>query len=77
MGLLVSKKSIFLTSFGLWPFSWEFLHNKQFPDLSKVILRHKGLKTSVLDVKDIAFYECSEIMRTENFTIFTVHGRIF
>ena len=27
MGLQVSKKPIFLTSFGLWPFSREFFHN--------------------------------------------------
>ena len=37
----------------------------------------KGAKISVLNIKDIAFYECSEITQTRNFTIFTVYAIIF
>ena len=32
---------------------------------------------SVPDIKDIAFYGCSEIIRTRNFTVFTVYATIF
>ena len=32
---------------------------------------------SVLNIKDIAFYGCLKIIRTRNFTIFTLHATIF
>ena len=31
---------------------------------------------SVLSIKDIAFYMCSEFIRTRNFTIFNVYNKI-
>ena len=37
----------------------------------------QGPKVSVSNIKDIAFYGCSEIMRTRNFTVFTVYATIF
>ena len=33
MGFSVSKKSVFLTSFGVWPFSREFFYNETMNDL--------------------------------------------
>ena len=36
-----------------------------------------GSKVSVSNIRDIAFYGCSEIMQTRNFTIFTVFATIF
>ena len=35
------------------------------------------LKLSVSNIRDIAFYGCSEVIRTRNFTIFTVYATIF
>ena len=32
-----------------------------------------GPKVSVSNIRDIAFYGCSEIIRTRNFTVFTVY----
>ena len=32
---------------------------------------------SVSNIRDIAFYECPEIMRTRNFTIFTLYAISF
>ena len=32
---------------------------------------------SVSNIRNIAFYECSEIIRTRNYIIFTVYGTIF
>ena len=37
----------------------------------------KGPKVSVLNIRGIAFYRHSEIIRTRNFTIFTVYAIIF
>ena len=37
----------------------------------------QGPKVSVSNITDIAFYGCSEIIRTRNFTIFTVYVTIF
>ena len=40
----------------------------------------KGSTVSSSKIRDIVFYECSEIIRTRNFTIFTifpVHATIF
>ena len=37
----------------------------------------KGPKVSVLNITDIAFYGCSEFIRSRNFTIFTVYAIIF
>ena len=37
----------------------------------------KGPKISVLNIRDIAFYGCSEIIRTRYLTIFTVYAIIF
>ena len=36
-----------------------------------------GPTVSVLNIRDIAFYGCSEIIRTRNFTIFTLHATSF
>ena len=36
----------------------------------------QGPTVSVSNIRDIAFYGCSEIMRTRNFTIFTVYAKI-
>ena len=36
-----------------------------------------GPTVSVSNIRDIAFYECSEIMRTRNFTILTVYAKLF
>ena len=37
----------------------------------------KRPKVSVLNIRDIDFYGCSKIIRTRNFTIFTVYAIIF
>ena len=37
----------------------------------------QGPKISVSNIRNIAFYGCSEIIRTRNFTIFTAYARIF
>ena len=37
----------------------------------------QGSKLSHSNIRDIVFYGCSEIMRTKNFTIFTVYATIF
>ena len=37
----------------------------------------QGPTVSTSNIRDIAFYECSEITRTRNFTIFTVFTTIF
>ena len=34
-------------------------------------------QVSVLNIRNIDFYGCSEIIRTRNFTIFTVYAIIF
>ena len=36
-----------------------------------------GPKVSVSTIRDITFYGCSEIIRTRNFTVFTVYTTIF
>ena len=38
---------------------------------------NKDPTVSVLNIRDIAFYVCSEIIRTRNFKIFTVCALIF
>ena len=37
----------------------------------------QGPTVSVLIITDVAFYGCSEIMRTRNFTIFSAHAKMF
>ena len=37
----------------------------------------QGSKLSHSNIWDIVFYGCSEIIRTKNFTIFTVYATIF
>ena len=37
----------------------------------------QGPTVSVSNIRDIAFYGCSEIIRTRNFKIFTVYATIF
>ena len=37
----------------------------------------QGPTVSVSNIRDIAFYSCSEILRIRNFTIFTVYATIF
>ena len=37
----------------------------------------QGPKMSVSNFRDVAFYRCSESIRTRNFTIFTTYARIF
>ena len=37
----------------------------------------QGPKVSVSNIRDIAFYGCSEIIRTRNFTIFTIYATTF
>ena len=37
----------------------------------------RDLSISVLNIKNIAFYGCSEIVRTRTFKIFTVYAIIF
>ena len=37
----------------------------------------QGPTVLVLNIKDIAFHGCSEIIQNTNFTIFTVHATIF
>ena len=37
----------------------------------------QGSKISLSDIRDIVFNGCSEIIRTKNFTIFTVYATIF
>ena len=37
----------------------------------------QGPKVSLSNIRDIAFYQCSEMMRTRNFTFFTVYVTIF
>ena len=37
----------------------------------------QGPKVAVSNISDIAFYECSEIIGTRNFTTFTVYATIF
>ena len=48
---------------------------------TKKVQTKKGPKVSVLNIMDIDFYGCSEIIReiirTRNFTIFTVYAIIF
>ena len=37
----------------------------------------KGATVTVSNIRDIAFYGCSEIIRTKNFTIFTAYATSF
>ena len=37
----------------------------------------QGPEMSVSNFRDVAFYQCSESIRTRNFTIFTTYARIF
>ena len=37
----------------------------------------QGPEISISNIRDIAFYRCSEIVRTRNFTIFTVYATVF
>ena len=47
------------------------------PHFNSQIKKGPKVSVSVLNIRNIAFYGCSEIIRTKNFIIFTVYAIIF
>ena len=59
----------FIINAGAYPLGGQGGHAPQFSFQTK-----QGPQISFSSIWDIAFYQCSEITRSKNFTIFTVHA---